>query len=257
MSKAEKREKLLLDRLKTVDKLSTNQVMDILYVSESTARRMFDKLEKYGKVIRVFGAIKAVDNNLFEYEYDKMKDEKSQEKRIIAEKAVNLVSSNSIIYLDGGTTIAELALLLLEKLKDGSIKNVTVFTNSLVTFNILMSICPINLIGGEYRLQRRCFAGYLAENNLKKLNFDACFLGTEGFKKEFGFCTTDFETARFYENVIMHSNIVNIMADSSKFDKGAMLSFCSSDRPDSIVTDEGLSEELLGYFRNIGVNIIL
>ena len=53
------REQELISRLSIVQKLSLAEAMELLGISESTARRMFSKLEADGVAIRTHGGIQA------------------------------------------------------------------------------------------------------------------------------------------------------------------------------------------------------
>ncbi|MBR6674526.1 MAG: DeoR family transcriptional regulator [Alphaproteobacteria bacterium] len=56
------REQELMTRLAVVQKLTLWETMEMLRISESTARRMFAKLEREGHAIRTHGGIQAAGN---------------------------------------------------------------------------------------------------------------------------------------------------------------------------------------------------
>ena len=60
MAKRLEREGKLLEILKQREKLSTEEVTELLGVSGTTSRRIFIDLEKSGKIIRTFGGIHLV-----------------------------------------------------------------------------------------------------------------------------------------------------------------------------------------------------
>ena len=65
------REQELMTRLSLVQKLTLAEAMELLNVSESTARRMFARLEREGLLIRTHGGIQCVNNamTLYSFEY--------------------------------------------------------------------------------------------------------------------------------------------------------------------------------------------
>ena len=58
------RELELLARLAIVQRLSVADAVELLGVSESTARRIFAKLEKDGRAIRTHGGIRSIGNSI-------------------------------------------------------------------------------------------------------------------------------------------------------------------------------------------------
>lgn len=58
----QEREQELMTRLSLVQKLSLSEAMELLNVSESTARRMFAKLERDGFAIRTHGGVQCVNH---------------------------------------------------------------------------------------------------------------------------------------------------------------------------------------------------
>ena len=64
------REQELLARLSLVQKLSLAEAMELLRISESTARRIFSRLEQEGKVIRTHGGIQSVNHAMASYSFE-------------------------------------------------------------------------------------------------------------------------------------------------------------------------------------------
>lgn len=244
MNKDQQREELLLEKLRTSKRLSINEVMTLFNISQSTARRMFIKLVEKGAALRTFGGIALGRDNSFEYSFERVKNERNLDKLNIAKKAVSFIKDNETIYLDGGTTIAQLSQEIAKRIKNNNLKNVKIFTNSLLNLNEFTLICPINLIGGEYREHRRDFYGYIAEDVIKKLNFTSCFLGTDGFNGKAGFSTTDFGTARLNELVIEHSNKIYILTDSGKFDRNSLVVYANAKVVSTLITDKNIPENI-------------
>ena len=66
------REQNLMNWLRLEGKLELGEVVDFLNISESTARRLFTRLESEGKVIRVHGGIQLPGNAALEYSFDQI-----------------------------------------------------------------------------------------------------------------------------------------------------------------------------------------
>lgn len=251
------KELLILDLLKSSGKLSIGDGIKILNTSESTVRRLFIKLENEGKAIRTIGGIQAISENDINYHYDKLDSEKINEKILIGKYAAELVEDNDIIFLDSGTTVSRMCIELSKRIKSKTLNgdSIIVFTNSLVNFNILQNDIKLNLIGGEYRINRKDFCGYIAEEIIKSLHFKKCFLGTDGYTFMNGFMTTDFHTTSMAKAVVERSDIKYVLADYSKFNRNSMVSYARLSDIDYIITDKS-SDELITICNQSGLKIL-
>ena len=90
--------------------ISINEIMEQLEVSDMTARRDLDELEKSGKLLRVHGGAQSLS---FSMDHERSHLEKSsvqiEEKTRIAHKAASLIQEGETIFLGPGTTIQLLA----------------------------------------------------------------------------------------------------------------------------------------------------
>lgn len=252
----EDREQELMNQLRRKGKLELAEVMERLQISESTARRLFTKLEKEGKVIRVHGGIQLPGKNPTEYSFEQVIKTNIKEKNAIAMEACNLLKDGDVIFCDAGTTVLCFCAELLRRMEQKPM-NLRVYTNSLANFEVLSALVPITLIGGEYRKYRKDFSGYLAEAALAKVHFTKCFLGTDGCDMKQCFTTTDFDTARMDEIAIGNSNETIILCDSSKFTACAQVGYADFTDVDRIITDEGILEETRKKLESFGMEVVI
>lgn len=245
----------LMSQLRMKGKVGLAEAVERLQISESTARRLFTRMEKAGKVIRVHGGIQLLGNNLTEYSFERLSRNNMEEKEAIAEKACQLLEDGDIIFCDTGTTVSCFCIKLLQLLEENSL-NIRVYTNSLANFEILSPKVPVTLIGGEYRSHRKDFIGYVAEVALEKIHFTKCFLGTDGCDGKNFFTTMDFDTARLGKIVINNSKEVNILCTSGKFAVQAQVGYASFRDVNRVITDEGLTEKSQGQLEEAGIQVI-
>jgi len=98
--------------------LSQDQVVRVeelahqLKVSPATIRRDLDELESLGEIRRVHGGAISTGSRLEEPLFDDKTSVAAREKRRIAEAALKYVQPNDTVFLDGGSTVLELARLL-------------------------------------------------------------------------------------------------------------------------------------------------
>ena len=256
MKKGDERIRLLLESLKLRERLDTGEVATLLGVSESTARRLFSRLEKEGRIIRTFGGAQIVQEPNLEYSFKKFGRRNLAEKKRIAAAACDFVHSGDALYLDSGTTTFQLAATLAERIKKGSLSGVIAFTNSLANMNILTGVCRVIQVGGEYRPERRDFAGLAAERVVSSYSFARCFLGADGVDLEAGFMTTDEDTARLESLVLERADAKVFLVDSTKIARRSLVRICPLDGADLAITDDKLPMEVAASLETGGLRIL-
>src|SRR5579884_172259 len=234
------------DHVVRVDDLSRR-----LRVSVATIRRDLDQLESLGEIRRVHGGAVGVEGRLEEPFFDAKTSIAAREKERIARAAVRLLEPNDTIYLDGGSTVLELARLIRDR------SNVTVVTNSLRAAMELASRGPrLILIGGELRRLSQTLVGPLSRLTLEDLHVDKAFMGTIGLTLEEGLTTTDPSEAYTKELVMRQARQVILLADSGKAGK---VSFARAGRLENVhvvVTDRALEKNFARELAKKGIKVV-
>jgi DeoR/GlpR family transcriptional regulator of sugar metabolism len=185
-----------------------------LKVSAATVRRDLDELERAGAIRRVHGGAVSVESRLEEPVFADKTGRAIREKRRIARAALAFIEPGDTIYLDGGSTVLELARLLRDR------TNLTVLTNSLHAAVELSGRGPrLLLIGGELRRLSQTLVGPLTQPVLQELHLDKAFMGTIGFSLKEGLTTTDASEAFTKQLVLGQARQVILLADGSKAGK--------------------------------------
>lgn len=237
--------------------LSRDQVVRVhelagqLRVSPATIRRDLNELESLGEIRRVHGGAVSTGSRLEEPLFDDKTSVAAREKRSIAEAALKYVKPNDTIFLDGGSTVLELARLLRDR------SNVTVVTNSLRAASELAGRGGhLIVIGGEFRRLSQTMVGPLTRFTLRELHVDKAFMGTIGLSLEGGLTTTDPSEAYTKELVMDHAREVILLADSSKAHK---LSFTRSGQLEKVrvlITDHQIDAKFSKELRKHGVRVV-
>lgn len=256
MRKTKEQEQILSKELKARQSISLHEAMVLLGVSASTARRIFIRMEENGTAIRTHGGILANDSLVNYYVYEQVSECFVQEKEKIGAEALRHIENNDVLFLDSGTTMAQVSFAIANALEAGDLRHLTIFTNSLVNLNILKKWIKINLIGGEYRANREDFCGYTAEETVKMLHFSKCFLGCDGYSIQQGFSATDFQTARLSNFVAKNSDQKIILADASKFSCPSVISFTKDVTVTKVVTTNGISSNIIAHFKKSNIQVI-
>ena len=234
------------DRVVRVEELS-----DQLAVSSATVRRDLGELEKLGELRRVYGGAVSTGGRLDEPLFDDKTGVAAAEKRRIAEAALEYVKPHDTIYLDGGSTVLELARLLKER------SNINIVTNSLRAAVELAGRGPrLILVGGELRRLAQTTVGPLTRHMIQELHVDRAFMGTIGLSLNEGLTTTDPAEAYTKELVMEHAREVILLADSSKAHK---VSFTRAGRLDKVrvlITDRQIDPKLAQELRKRGMEVV-
>ena len=231
------RENLILELLKQKEVIKLQEIIELLNISEATARRDLASLEKKELVKRIHGG--AILNN----SVDTIKDFNIQyrrnlnrvEKEMIAKYAASFIKNDSYIFLDAGTT----TLCMIKYLKNLNIK---VVTNGL---NLVEALEKYNiesfLIGGKIKSKTSCTVGFSAVQYLKTFNFQYAFIGANALNKN-GYSTPDFEEALIKSEVINRSMYTFFLCDHSKIGKSSLTIFSTLEKG-TLITDKPLSKE--------------
>jgi DeoR/GlpR family transcriptional regulator of sugar metabolism len=246
----------LMTSLSREQKLSLSDTMKLLGVSESTARRMFARLEENGYAVRTHGGIQCVNQTMMLYSFEQGTKTNIAKKAAIGRKACSLLRDGDVIFCDSGTTIQCFCNEMILYIRDKKI-NIKVYTNSLANLELLSPHMKVTLIGGEYRTNRKDFFGYIGEQALGGLYFDKTFIGADGCVDAQCFTTTDFETARLDEIAMKNSESTIMLVDSSKFSVFSHVSFAPVKSLYAIVTDHGITKETQSKIEKEGCRIIL
>ena len=195
-----KRKQLIMQKLSHDKFVRLDDLVSLLDTSESTVRRDLDELESERKLHRVHGGAELPHSLQEEFTNQQKSIKNIQEKKLVAQKAAEMISSDEVIFVDAGTT-NELLLGYLNQ------DNLTVVTNSihhaakLVDKNVKTII-----IGGHVKKSTDASIGVAAYDQIRQLNFDKAFLGINGIDEKF--LTTP--------DVIENARKTYVVTDSSK-----------------------------------------
>ena len=139
---AEERRKQILIRLSREGQVLSAELIKEFGVSEDTIRRDLKDLSDAGLLKKVHGG--AMANTTVPYEYEARQNLNIKAKSAIAQRAVSLIRDRMLVFVDGGTTSAQIAAHIPPNL---SVKFVTY---SLATATALAAVpnAEIIMLGG-------------------------------------------------------------------------------------------------------------
>jgi DeoR family fructose operon transcriptional repressor len=240
------------------NRISTREAVQLLDISEATARRIFSSLETKGKVIRDYGGIQ-LSSRHDNYFFEKLEKEDVDAKRSIGRLAASLVQNGDTIYLDCGTTVSYMAMALADRIKQEGLQPQNIITNSIANVRILSEIpaCRIILVGGVYNPNRRDFSGPLTEKYLADFHFKKAFLGCDGISVEMGFTSDELEISRLNTGVLKHSDYAYVLGGLKKFDKKSFISYASLSEIDVLITDGIPDTNIAQTLEDSGVEVLV
>jgi DeoR/GlpR family transcriptional regulator of sugar metabolism len=241
------------DMLRASRVVRLDEVCVALGVSQATARRDLQELERLGEARRVHGGAVAIGGGrLFEPVFDDKASAAADEKTRIARHAAEMVNAGDTVYLDGGSTVVALARLLRER------EDITVVTNSLRAAMALADGGPtLILVGGELRRRSQSIVGPLTQPLLQQLHFDTAFMGTMGVSLDDGVTTTDPNEAFTKQAVMGQSTQKVLLADSSKLGEVAFARAGKLADFGTLITDKQAPARFVVAARKIGLNVVL
>ncbi|WP_186445631.1 DeoR/GlpR family DNA-binding transcription regulator [Paenibacillus cremeus] len=241
----------IIETLNNEGSVKVSEISKQLQVTEKTIREDLEKLESRGILKRVHGGAVVVEHDDSMLPILKRRVRQRQEKEVIAAEAYKLIEDGQIVLLDAGSTTLELAALLQHR-------TLTVVTNDTKIAALLAESNQIELcvLGGYRRKGTYTIIGPSAMQMMDELNIDIAFLGCTGVDLERGLSIFHREEAELKKRMMKASRTVALLADHSKFDRTALVSFAGLEEIDVLVTDEATSSTLLEQIGAMGVQVV-
>lgn len=249
---AQNRQNKIIEKLNKNGAVTTKDLIKEFNVSVETIRRDLLYLEQQGMLKRVHGG--AVENrNMKQFASLSVRNEESsEEKKNLSESAVRFIKEKDIICIDIGSTANCFAHALKENFSD-----LTVVTNSLDVFNILSNHADFKVIlcAGHFLREENGFFGGLTLDALSKIHVQKAFIFPSAVSIEFGICDYQEEFYQVQKAMIKCADEVFVLADSSKFEKSALLKLDDMRSEYFYVTDNKLSQGLENLYKENGIKI--
>jgi len=252
---AEERRREIVQLLDKHGRITVNELKGRFGVSAVTARSDLDALSASGALVRSHGGgirplTESPDHSL------RIRESIHQEEKArIALAAAALLKPHDTVILCSGTTSAGVA----RELRRSAPENLTVITYALNVAVQLADLPNISLVmvGGILRQVSSAFVGPHAEQVMRSLHADHCFLGTVGLDLEIGLTTLDIMEAQLNQLMIRAARQVTVLADSSKFGARSLAVISDLSAMKRLITDTGAPPEPVATLRNRGIEVVL
>lgn len=235
--------KKIVSHLQTVDELGVDEACDLYNISPATARRDFNRLVAEGKAEKTWGGIKPSSDDKYVSAMSPLSTREVlniEEKQAIAREANDLIQDGEVVFIDGGSTTMQLAMLLASR-------PLKILTNSI---NISYAVdklrkedggAEVLVTGGWLQPESGILSGPQARNSIQQYQADWVFLSTGGLDAS-GPSNHNEWTVEIEQAMMKNSRRSVILCDSSKLDKRALCQICSIDMLYKIIMDRAAAE---------------
>jgi len=198
-----------------------------------TIRRDIRRLAEDGLIQAVHGGARTLLPQTGNIDFRLRIERNRDAKRAVALRACMFLEPDSVVALDAGSTILELARILPPEMR------LTVVTHSMPVMTILSQREDILLygLGGMLRHGTQSFIGPLTILSLNEFRVNTLFLATRAFRDGVIYSVNTFD-AEMKRALISISDKVILLIDSSKFQASAGIRVAQLEDIDAIVVDD-------------------
>lgn len=244
------RQAYILHQVNLHNRVLSSMLSSEIHVSEDTIRRDLYELADEGKLIKVHGG--ALSHSFNHVHFPTNGVYSQQQKRKIAQKAIQLISNGMFVLTSGGTTIIEMARSLPPQLKatfvSGSIPAILEYMNHP---NI-----EVILVGDRVSKNSKITVGLEAVAKIKQLKADICFLGMNAIDIEHGITENDWEVVQLKRSMVESSRKVVCLAIAEKINSYQPIQICELTKIDTLITELSPDDPILKPYAEMGIEVL-
>jgi DeoR/GlpR family transcriptional regulator of sugar metabolism len=234
--------------------VSVQELCEEFEKSEATIRRDLLELANKGSVTRTHGGVMINSHVIYDLPNDKRKSIGADEKRRIADAAIEMLTGDEVVFLDAGTTALAVAEQAQRK------PDCHYVTTSLGVARRLKAqkIENFFLVGGSYNGINDSFVGTLAIAAIRSLSFDISFLCCSSInvsRKSIGL--HDHAYSQTQKEAISASRLNYVIADDTKFQATALIWTAEFRELDGIITNRELDDSIAAQLKEQKMEVVL
>lgn len=245
------RKALISDRLRRDGRLIAKVFAEELGLSEDTIRRDLREMAAEGLLARVHGGALPLQPAL--PDFATRKEVASDEKRRLGQLAATLVRAGETVFLDGGTTNAEIARALPRDFA------FTVVTHS-PTIAAELEHHPsaeVILVGGRIYKHSMVAVGSIASSAIATFRPDIFFLGATAVHSRHGFTTGDFEEAAVKRQIAAQSARTYVALTAEKLERASPVTIMPLEAATGIIVSGRAVAEQLEALGSAGLHVLI
>ncbi len=228
----------LLGVVRTHGSASVEQLADKLGVTLQTVRRDVQRLAEAGLLTRFHGGVRVPSSTVENIAHQQRESLHAEGKARIARAVAKRIPNGCSLILNIGTTTEAVAKSLLHH------KGLRVITNNLNVAAILCgnTDCEVIVAGGVVRPRDRGIVGEAAVDFMRQFRVDIAVIGISGIEPDGSLRDFDYREVKVAQTIITHAREVWLAADSSKFNRPAMVELARLSQIDRLFTDQAPPE---------------
>ena len=249
------RHKYILDNLNKYGFVRITDVANELGVTKVTIRKDVKILESKGLLYKVHGSARPANPHVADLDVHVKDNINRDAKRLIAQRAVELLDDNDSIIIASGSTIYSFA----EEIKMRQWHHLNIVTPFLRLGVLLNEAENVNVVqlGGTVHKKSLSVLGEEASRSLDDCICSKLFFGVDGIDLEHGITTSTLDEAKLTRKMMKASSQNIVLADSSKFGRRGFSKICDLEAVDRIITDNGIQPLYLDRLRERGIEVIV
>jgi DeoR family transcriptional regulator, glycerol-3-phosphate regulon repressor len=223
----------LLDVVRAHGSVSVEQLSEALDVTLQTVRRDVQRLAEAGLLTRFHGGVRVPSSTVENIAHRQRESLNAEGKARIARAVAGQVPNDCSLILNIGTTTEAVAKALLHH------KGLRVITNNLNVAAILCGNpdCEVIVAGGVVRARDRGIVGEAAVDFIKQFRVDIAVIGISGVEADGTLRDFDYREVKVAQTIMAAAREVWVAADSSKFNRPAMVEMARLPQIDRLFTD--------------------
>jgi DeoR/GlpR family transcriptional regulator of sugar metabolism len=254
MLQSERNDKIL-EYISLKDVCTIGEISKKYNISRVTVHRILNSFQESGLVEKVRGGVKVASQPQgTEKRFNIRLRRRVEEKKQIAQKAMQYVKEGATIFIDASSTSVYFAREIVAKFSG----HLTVVTNSPIIVYELMNAPNINVIstGGEVQYELTAMVGTFAVNIVKNMQFTTAFISSGGVSIDRGITTAQSSLAELIQVVCDRSEEVILLVDSTKFSTVAPMTIGDISMVDVVISDHGIDRSIRERLDSRGIKLI-
>jgi DeoR family fructose operon transcriptional repressor len=246
----------ILERIQREGSVSLSDLATEHAVSAVTVHRDLEVLSGEGLLERVRGGARSLPEPppQIEIGWNARLRESAREKDAIGAAARELIDDGSTIFVDASST--GLALARAIELRPPT--DLTLVTNSpAIALGLTASSIHVIVSPGELDQHMRVLTGRWTVDFVSELNFAVAFISAAGISLDHGLTTSRSAVADTLNAAAGAASKTIGLLDSAKFERASLMTVCSAQSLDLVITDDGLDAAVAARFRAAGVNLAI
>lgn len=243
------RKQKIIEIIRLKERVSVDNLSQILHTSQETIRRDLNDLSKNGLVQKYHGGATLPPQSENENAFKIRMNEFAQEKRLLARYAASLFQPGDSIFIDTGTTTLFFAREL------ARCTGLVIITNSLKIAECLgESGNRVFMIGGEFLPESAQNVGTLAQEQILRFNTTHAVitigaLNTEG---AMDYCIEEADIARA---MVAQAQQITVIADASKLGKRGLFKVFPLERISRLIINRQPDDALMQALHQARVDV--